>query len=106
MPALSPDEEDPPAFFRFLNFWHRHSVHPGWRRRALSAVLLGVLPWCWCAPGFGATFPSDIYHIRPEGDVAKLVANAGFEAVELRRHARGALQLSFVIGTRAQDKPA
>ncbi len=56
MPALSPDEEDPPAFFRFLNFWHRHSVHPGWRRRALSAVLLGVLPWCWCAPGFGATF--------------------------------------------------
>jgi SAM-dependent methyltransferase len=56
--------------------------------------------------GFQATFPSEIYHIRSEAEVARSARDAGFEAVELRRHKRGALQISFVIGARAQDQPA
>jgi SAM-dependent methyltransferase len=54
--------------------------------------------------GFRATFPSEIYHIRSEADVAGLATDAGFEAVELRRHTRGNSRISFVTGTRAQEK--
>ncbi|EFI52781.1 class I SAM-dependent methyltransferase [Afipia sp. 1NLS2] len=56
--------------------------------------------------GFRATYPSEIYYIRPEAEVAKLTRDAGFEAGDLKRHVRGKLQFSFVIGTRAQDKSA
>ena len=52
-------------------------------------------------PGFRATFPSEVYHIRPEAEIAKLVTEAGFVAVELRKHTRGDMQFSFVLGTRA-----
>ena len=55
-------------------------------------------------PGFRATFPSEIYHIRPEADVAGLATDAGFEAVGLRSHTRGNSRISFVIGVRAQGK--
>ena len=76
----------------------RHVLKPGGR------FVLGFRPAE--DPGFGATFPSDIYHIRPEADVVKLVADAGFQTVEVRRQMRGALQWSFPVGTRAQDQPA
>ena len=54
--------------------------------------------------GFRATFPSEIYHIRLESDVAGLVTDAGFEIVDLRRHTRGNSPISFVAGTRAQER--
>jgi SAM-dependent methyltransferase len=56
--------------------------------------------------GFQATFPSEIYHIRPEAEIAQSARDAGFEAVELRQHKRGDVQISFLIGARAQDQPA
>ena len=52
-------------------------------------------------PRFQATFPSEVYHIRPEIEIAQLASDAGFEAVELRKHTRGDVQFSFVMGTRA-----
>jgi len=52
-------------------------------------------------PQFAATFPSEVYHIRPEADVAQMAREAGFANVEVRRHTRGYTQISFVIGTRA-----
>jgi hypothetical protein len=55
-------------------------------------------------PGFRAAFPSEICHIRPETAVAELVTDAGFEAIELRRHTRGNSRISFVIGARAQER--
>jgi ubiquinone/menaquinone biosynthesis C-methylase UbiE len=51
---------------------------------------------------FRATYPSEVYHIRPEADVAKLATDAGFD-VDLRRHTRGEMRFSFVIGKRAQE---
>jgi hypothetical protein len=51
---------------------------------------------------FLATFPSEIYHIRPEAEIAKLAGDAGFEAIDL--YTRGDARFSFVIGTRAQEK--
>jgi len=44
--------------------------------------------------GHGETLA--IYHVRPEAEVAKLASDAGFEAVDLSRHTRGALQFSYV----------
>jgi len=52
-------------------------------------------------PGFQATFPTEIYHIRPQAEIARLAIEAGFAAVELRKHTRGDMQFSFVLGTRA-----
>lgn len=57
-------------------------------------------------PRFQATYPGEIYHIRPEADVAKFASDAGFADIDLRRHTRGTLQMSYLIGTRAQDAPA
>ena len=50
--------------------------------------------------GFRATYPSEIYHIRSEVEVANLATDAGFEAVDLRRHTRGNSRISFIIGVR------
>jgi hypothetical protein len=55
---------------------------------------------------FRATFPSEIHHIRPEAEIAKLARDAGFEAIDLRGHTRGDMRFSFVIGARAQEKAA
>jgi hypothetical protein len=52
---------------------------------------------------FRATHPSEVYHIRPEAEIAQLAGDAGFEAVELRRHTRGDMRFSFVVGTRANS---
>jgi hypothetical protein len=52
---------------------------------------------------FRATHPGEVYHIRPEAEIAQLAGDAGFEAVELRRHTRGDMRFSFVIGARAKE---
>jgi len=36
-------------------------------------------------PRFRATFPAEIYCIRPEGEVVDLVGRAGFDVVDTRR---------------------
>ncbi len=54
--------------------------------------------------GFRATFPGEIYHIRPEAEIVQLVRDAGFEVSDLRRHIRGFLQLSFVVTTREPEQ--
>jgi ubiquinone/menaquinone biosynthesis C-methylase UbiE len=90
-----------------IYFWKTPLDHLAEARRVLKPggrFVLGFRPAE--DAGFGATFPSEIYHIRPEAEIARLADDAGFEAVELRRHQRGDLQFSFAIGTRARDNPA
>ena len=84
-----------------IYFWKTPLDHLAEARRVLKPggrFVLGFRPAD--DAGFRATYPSEIYHIRPEADIAKLVTDAGFEAVDLRRHTRGDSHFSFVIGAR------
>lgn len=49
---------------------------------------------------FVATYPPDIYRIRPEAEVVGLVRQAGFSAIEVVRREFGAKRLSFAVATR------
>jgi hypothetical protein len=49
---------------------------------------------------FCATYPSEIYCIRPEGEVADLVRRAGFDAVDTLRRAVGTKLMSFIVAAR------
>jgi ubiquinone/menaquinone biosynthesis C-methylase UbiE len=49
---------------------------------------------------FRATHPSEIYCIRPEGEIADLVRRAGFDVVDTLRRAVGAKLMSFVVAGR------
>lgn len=86
-----------------IYFWETPHDHLVEARRVLKPggrFVLGFRPAE--DAGFGATFPGEIYHIRPEAEVARLAIDAGFETVELRKQTRGALRFSFVTGTRTQ----
>lgn len=87
-----------------IYFWKAPLDHLAEARRALKPggrFVLGFRPGE--DEGFRATYPSEIYHIRPESDVVGLVTDAGFEVVDLRRHTRGNSPISFVVGARAQE---
>lgn len=49
---------------------------------------------------FCATYPSEVYCIRPEDEVADLVCRAGFDAVDTLRRAVGTKLMSFVVAAR------
>jgi hypothetical protein len=48
-------------------------------------------------------FVLELLQLQPE-DIVELARDAGFQALDLRRHTRGDRRFSFVIGTRVQDK--
>jgi SAM-dependent methyltransferase len=87
-----------------IYFWNAPLDHLTEARRVLKPdgrFVLGFRPAEDAR--FQATFPSEVYHIRPEADVVQLARDAGFEAVDLRRLTRGDVRFSFVIGTRALE---
>jgi hypothetical protein len=51
---------------------------------------------------FRATYPSEVYHIRPEAEVVQLARDAGFEVLDVRGHTGGNKRLSFLIGACAK----
>ncbi|CAN7164285.1 class I SAM-dependent methyltransferase [Bradyrhizobium sp. LjRoot220] len=55
-------------------------------------------------PGFRATYPSEIYHIRPEAEVVQLAEDAGFESIDLRRHTRGKARISFLLAQKKEGR--
>ena len=48
---------------------------------------------------FHATYPAEVYCIRPEGEVADFVRRAGFDVTDTLRHMVGAKCMSFVVAT-------
>lgn len=48
---------------------------------------------------FRATYPAEVYRIRPEGEVADFVRRAGFDVVDTLRRVVGAKCMSFVVAT-------
>lgn len=50
---------------------------------------------------FCAIYPSEVYRIRPEGEVVDLVGRAGFEVVDTLRRAVGPKLMSFIVATRS-----
>jgi ubiquinone/menaquinone biosynthesis C-methylase UbiE len=55
-------------------------------------------------PAFRATYPAEVYCIRPERDVVDLVRQAGFEVVDTIQRAFGAKRVSFAVATAGRDR--
>lgn len=81
-------------------FWAEPLEHLREMRRILKPrgrLVLGFRPAE--DPGFAATFPGEVYRIRPEAEVADLVRAAGFEVAELVRRPFGRRRVTFVVAS-------
>lgn len=86
-----------------IYFWNAPLDHLAEARRVLKPegrFVLGFRPAE--DAGFRATYPSEVYHIRPEAEVAQLATDAGFEVLDVRSHTSEKKRLSFLIGACAK----
>lgn len=49
--------------------------------------------------GFGKSFPTEVYHIRPAGEVIGLLGEAGFAVSSVEERQFGARRMTFAIAT-------
>ena len=49
---------------------------------------------------FCATYPSEIYSIRPEGEIEELVRRAGFDLADTLRRTVGTKLMSYIVAVR------